>query len=94
MWNKEAPAAGAGRALHSLPGTFFQAGRHSPLLVDSLSAGAGIVSGPRTSQTIGQAWGRQGHVEPGVGFSKAFSASSEVIMCFSFFQKILKLFKN
>ena len=35
----------------------------SPLWLDSLSVGTGTVPGPRTSQTIGQAWGRQVHVD-------------------------------
>ena len=50
-WKTEDPAAEAEGALHSPPATL--AGRHSPLWVDSLSAGAGTVPGPRTLRTIG-----------------------------------------
>ena len=43
-----------------LPG---QVGTHLLLWMDLLSAGAGTLAGSRTSQTKGQAWGRQSRVE-------------------------------
>ena len=62
MWNKEAPAAGIEGDLYSLPRLAGWAGKHLPLWMDFLSTGAETFSEPRTSQTIGQPWGRQGHM--------------------------------